>query len=78
MMSSSLKLVTLALLCVTVSCLLGPDPGSYPFSKTDWATEKEFPSYDLNKGEGKFFGLHQELKESQCLSFRVPGLDMFM
>ena len=67
-MSSSLKLVTLALLCVNVSCLFAPNPVSYPFSKTDWAMEKEFPSYDLNKGESKFFSLRQELKERKSMS----------
>ena len=48
-MSASLKLVTLALLSVNVSCLPGPDPGTYHFSKTVWT--KEGPSHDLKIGE---------------------------
>merc|ERR1711983_479554 len=62
MMSSSLKIVTLGLLCVNVSCFPGPDPGSYYFSKTVWEREKEVPSnitkkgvpddYDYNYGPG--------------------------
>ena len=54
-MSASLKVVTLALLSVDVSCLPGPDPDTYHFSKTVWATEKEVPSYDLKKGEIQIF-----------------------
>ena len=50
-MSSSLKLVSLALLSVNVSCLPGPDPGTYHFSKTVWTKEKEVPSYDLKQGD---------------------------
>ena len=50
-MSASLKVVTLALLSVDVSCLPGPDH----FSKTVWATEKEVSSYDLKKGEIQIF-----------------------
>ena len=50
-MSASLKLVTLALLCVNVSSLPGPDPGANHLSKTVWATEKAEPSYDLKIGE---------------------------
>ena len=48
-MSSSLMLVTLALLSVNVSCLPGPDPGTYHFSKTVWT--KEAPSHDLKIGK---------------------------
>ena len=50
-MSSSLKLITLALLSVDVFCLPGPDPVTYHFSKKVGATEKEVPSYDLKNGE---------------------------
>merc|ERR1711983_114453 len=50
-MSSSLKLVTLALLSVNVSCLPGPDPGAYYFSKTVWTTDKDAPSHNLKIGD---------------------------
>ena len=59
-MSSSL-LVTLALLSVNVSCLPGPDPGAYYFSKTVWTRDKDAPSHNLKIGEiqilmvGSFF-----------------------
>ena len=50
-MRSALKIVTLALLCVTVYCLPGPDPGAYHFSKTVWVTEKGASSSALKIGE---------------------------
>ena len=45
------KLVSLVLLCVNVSCLPSPDPGTYPFSKTVWATKKGAFSPDVKIGE---------------------------
>lgn len=36
-----LELLTLPLLCVTVSCLPGPDPNAYYFSKTVWVNDTD-------------------------------------
>ena len=50
----SQKIVTLSLLCVTVSCLPGPDPEAYYFSKTVWVndTDKEnTSSSEFKRGE---------------------------
>ena len=64
-MMSSLKLVTLGLLCV--SCLPDPDPGTYYFSKKVWVTDKEVPSYDIRKlndlkeGEIQFLAVKEQL-----------------
>ena len=53
MMSSSLTLATLALVSVNVSCLPGPDPGAYYFSKTVWTRDKDAPLHNLKIGEIK-------------------------
>ena len=46
-MGLALPLVSLVLLSVNVSCLPGPDPGAYFFSKTVWVKEKGASSPDL-------------------------------
>ncbi len=57
MMSSSLKLVSLALLSVNVSCFPGPDLGAhYNISKAVWATEREVSSSDHKKGKIRIYG----------------------
>ena len=69
-MRSALNLLTLALLCVTVYCLPGPDPGAYYFSKTVWVTEKGASSPAFKTGEfqvlkfGHFFPFPLDLGQS--------------
>ena len=66
-MRSALKLLTLALLCVTVYCLPGPDPGAYHFTKTVWVAEKGASSPALKIGEFQILKVGNFLYEPEAI-----------
>ena len=72
------NLVSLVLLCVNVSCLPGPDPLTYHFSKTVWTTKKGATTPDVKIGEILILKVWEASKKSSASTPNLSSIWIYI